>query len=155
MATKLQEREPSAPTYQSDAAAWAMHQAELLRAGRFELLDRENLAEEIESLAKTEFRILTSALTIVLVHLVKWDFQPWERSASWYFSIEEHRRRITRQLRENPSFKRRIPEALDHVWPGVVPQVLLQTLMDQREFPADCPYDWDEIMTKTIMWPQP
>lgn len=155
MATRTQMQVESAPTYDGDGAAWADHQAAMLRAGRFDQLDAENLADEIESLAKREFHVLTSALTIVLVHLVKWDFQPWQRSRSWYFSVLEHRTRVARQFRDNPSFKSRLDEALDQAWPTVVPQVLLETHMDRREFPSACPYDWDEIMDRPVEWPQP
>lgn len=154
MAAKALSRE-DVPTYDGDAAAWAMHQAELLLAGRFDELDRENLADEITDLAKREFSALTSALTILLVYLVKSDYQPWERSRSWFNSINECRRRILRKQRQNPSFRSRLDEALDDAWPGVVPHVLLDTKMHENEFPDDCPYDWDAITNRSVEWPLP
>ena len=154
MATKLINRD-DAPTYDGDVAAWALHQADLLLSGRFDELDRVNLADEITDLAKREFHVLTSALTIVLVHLVKWDFQPWQRSRSWYASIVEHRERVAQQLEDNPSFRSRRDEALRKAWKPVLGQVLLDTHMDRREFPAACPYDWDEITRRPVEWPLP
>ncbi len=142
------------PTYAGDAAAWATHQAAMLRARRFDELDIEHLAAEIDDLAKREFDALRSALVILLVHMVKWDYQPWQRSRSWHLSIAESRRRIERRLRDNPSFRRR-DEALADVWPGIVGQVLLETDMDRAAFPTDCPYDWDAILDRSFDWPQP
>ncbi len=154
MATRAISRD-DVPTYEGDAAAWALYQAELLLAGRFDELDRNNLADEITDLAKREFSAMTSALTILLVHLVKWDYQPWERSRSWFNSINECRRRILRKQKQNPSFRSRLDEALDDAWPGVVPHVLLDTRMDEGAFPSECPYDWEAIMNRHVEWPLP
>jgi len=70
-------------SYETDIVAWANEQAQLVRAGRFELLDLEHIAEEIEDVGKSEQRELASRMTILLAHLLKWQFQPEQQGRSW------------------------------------------------------------------------
>jgi hypothetical protein len=92
-------------SYEADVVAWANEQARLIRAGRFDLLDLEHLAEEIEDVGKSEQRELASRMAVLLAHLLKWQFQPERRSASWSRTIKEQRERITLALRRTPSLK--------------------------------------------------
>jgi len=70
-------------SYETDIVAWTNEQAQLVRAGRFELLDLEHIAEEIEDVGKSEQRELASRMTILLAHLLKWQFQPEQQGRSW------------------------------------------------------------------------
>ena len=74
--------------YDRDFYAWANEQAALLRAGRLTEADIENIAEEIESMGRSEKRELVGRLAILLQHLLKWQFQPGRRSASWLFPAD-------------------------------------------------------------------
>ena len=89
-----------------------MEQARHLREGRFEALDCDNLAEEIESLGREQFNKLVSALRVLMAHMLKWDHQPPLRSRSWVLSIEEQRLEIADVLADNPGLKPRIDEAI-------------------------------------------
>ena len=62
--------------YHGDFYAWATEQAALLRAGRLSEADIENIAEEIESIERSEKRELVSRLTVLLTHLLRWQAQP-------------------------------------------------------------------------------
>ncbi len=79
--------EPVGAQYERDFYSWLMEQARLVREGRCDALDRENLAEEIESLGREQFNKLESALRVLLTHILKWDHQPARRSRSWALSI--------------------------------------------------------------------
>ena len=57
--------------YEKDIVAWANEQASFIRAGRFELLDLEHIAEEIEDVGKSEQRELENRMAILWVHLNK------------------------------------------------------------------------------------
>ncbi|EGV19275.1 protein of unknown function DUF29 [Thiocapsa marina 5811] len=46
--------EPEAPVYGEDLVAWAFANARLLREGRFDSLDVENIAEELEDMGRSE-----------------------------------------------------------------------------------------------------
>ena len=81
-----------------DFYAWANEQAALLRAGRLTEADIENIAEEIESMGRSEKRELVNRLTVLLLHLLKWQFQPALRGNSWRLSIEKQRYRLEDHL---------------------------------------------------------
>src|SRR5215213_2020801 len=82
--------------YEDDLYAWVNEQVELLRAGRLDEIDAENIAEELSDLGKDEFAKLQSCLRVLLMHMLKWDQQPEHRTRSWVFSIREQRRRYAR-----------------------------------------------------------
>ncbi|MDJ0447925.1 DUF29 domain-containing protein [Methylocystis sp. JR02] len=77
----------NAQLHDDDFYAWTHEQAELLRAGKFADADIEHIAQEIESMGKTEKRELVSRLRVLMLHLLKWRFQPMKRTASWEASI--------------------------------------------------------------------
>ena len=77
--------------YEKDIVAWANEQASFIRAGRFELLDLEHIAEEIEDVGKSEQRELENRMAILLAHLLKWQYQPARRGASWQKTIKVQR----------------------------------------------------------------
>ena len=73
---------PKLVSYAEDVAVWAVEQARLLRAGRFDLVDIEHIADEIEDVGKSESRELASRMAVMLMHYLKWQFQPSLRTAS-------------------------------------------------------------------------
>jgi len=99
--------QPSAAEYWSDFYSWLVEQAAHVRAGRWEALDRENLAEEIESLGREQFNKLESALRVLMMHMLKWDHQPKLRSRSWVLSIEAQRLELDDVLSDDPGLKPR------------------------------------------------
>src|SRR6266852_4161446 len=91
--------------YEEDFYAWTVEQARLLRSGDLTAIDIANIAEEIESMGRSDRRALESRLTVLLTHLLKWQIQQRLRSSSWSGSIAEQRRRIAKLLRESPSLR--------------------------------------------------
>src|ERR1700683_3000449 len=98
--------------YDQDFYAWSNQQAALLRAGKLGQADIEHIAEEIESMGRTEKRELISRLTVLLLHLLNWRYQPEKRGASWEASIRVQRNRLADHLEDNPSLKPLLPQAL-------------------------------------------
>lgn len=138
----------SRPGYDEDFAAWIASQAAALREGRFADLDVEALADEVESLAKRDFRALTGALHIVLLHMLKWDYQRGKRGESWRESIRDQREEVLEELKESPSFKARLDEAVTWAYRKARRKASDQTGVFLQNFPETCPYSWDEIMTR-------
>ncbi|CAM3820839.1 DUF29 domain-containing protein [Vreelandella rituensis] len=89
--------------YKQDTYALALEQAGLLRAGKLQQLDIEHLAEEIESVGKSERRALVSQLASLLAHLLKWDHQPERRSRSWRLTIQDAQTKANRLLKDSPA----------------------------------------------------
>lgn len=134
------------PLYQTDLYAWSLEQARLLREGRLDEVDAENVAEEIQDVGRNEYDKLESALRVLLTHMLKWDHQPERRSRSWENTIREHRYRTERQLRENPSLKSRRDEAVREGYWSARLEASSATDMDVDRFADTCPYSWEEIM---------
>ena len=80
--------------YERDFCLWVEEQARLLRQGTLERLDVVNLVDEIEDLGIGAKKAVKSNLVVVLLHLLKHQFQPRRRSRSWRASILEHRQRL-------------------------------------------------------------
>ncbi len=91
--------------YQRDFRLWVEEQARLLRGSEFERLDTANLVEEIEDLGIAAKKAVKSNLVVVLLHLLKHQFQPRRRSRSWQASILEHRQRLRDDFRTSPSLR--------------------------------------------------
>ena len=98
--------------YDQDFYAWTQTTADLIRAGKWDDLDREALAEEIESLGKSQHRELGSRLDVLVMHLLKWRYQPDYQTRSWRDSIVENRARIPDCLTESPSLRPQLPRLL-------------------------------------------
>ena len=139
---------PARADYDRDIYSWSLEQARLVREGRWDAVDRENVAEEIESLGRTEFNRLESALRVLLMHMLKWDHQPEKRTRSWENTIIEQRARVERQLRENPSLKSRRDEAVREGYRAGRLRASGETDIDLDRFPEACPYDWDAVMSR-------
>lgn len=126
--------------YNADFAQWITQATLLLQQGKFDELDIENLIEEVEDLGKRDRRALCSNLEIVLLHLLKWQFQPEQRSASWRGSIREHRRRIARILKDSPSLNAYLQQEYEDCYTGARLQAADETGLPINIFPEMCPY---------------
>src|SRR6202140_5961368 len=104
--------EPMRAAYERDFYSWLLEQAHHLRAGRWNALDLDNVAEEIESLGREQFNKLESALRVLMLHMLKWDHQPELRSRSWALSIKAQRAELDDIIADNPGLKPRIGEAV-------------------------------------------
>ncbi len=135
--------------YEKDLNAWANEQARLLRAGRFNLLDVEHIAGEIEDVGKSEQRELASRMAVLMAHLLKWKYQADRRGASWEKTIKAQRKEISYTLDESPSLAPKLqePRWLDMVWARAVAQAVSETGLDC--FPDECPWAvQDEVLNE-------
>ena len=133
--------------YETDVVAWANEQARLLRAGRFDLLDREHIAEEIEDVGKSEQRELASRMAVLLAHLLKWQHQPEQQGNSWRLTIRAQRNGIERALAATPSLKAKMADAgwWQAIWDDALGIAASETGLSD-EFPAVCPWAESEVL---------
>lgn len=131
--------------YETDFYSWTQQQAQLLRNQQIDQIDWNNLAEEIEDMGRSEKRELGSRLEILIMHLLKWQFQPNLRSRSWTLTIKEQRLRLEKLLKENPSLKSSIEDVKDNAYPLAVISAERETGLSS--FPETCPYDLTEILS--------
>ncbi len=134
------------PGYDQDFFLWTERQAALIRAGRFDLVDWVNVAEEIESLGSGDLRQLGNRLDVLITHLLKWQFQPGARSGSWSGSIRTQRGRILRLLKQSPSLRQHVATEAQDGYPRAVATAADETRLPRAQFPASCPYTADELL---------
>jgi hypothetical protein len=136
--------------YEADLALWAKEQADALRRRAYNELDVENLAEEIESVTRSDKREIDSRLEIALIHLIKWRYEPDHQSKSWTASIDEARSRIARIIKDSPSLKNHPGEALADAYRSALRDRDINYL-DSRDVPKECPWTIDQVMDPEFM----
>ncbi|HND97106.1 MAG TPA: DUF29 domain-containing protein [Plasticicumulans sp.] len=143
--------------YDTDFCAWAQRQAELIRAGRLAEVDFEHVAEEIESMGRSEAREAVSRLTVLLAHLLKWQHQPERREPeisgrSWRRTLTEQRRSLAKLFRDSPSLRARLPELIVDAYPDAAEFARLETGLIDPPWSADeCPYSPGEVMADDFL----
>ncbi|WP_394751957.1 DUF29 domain-containing protein [Crenothrix sp.] len=133
--------------YETDVVAWANQQAWLIRNKKFDLLDIEHIAEEIEDVGKSEQRELASRMAVLIAHLLKWQFQPDYRGSSWERIIKEQRKSLEFHLKQVPSLKAKLlnPEWQEAVWADAITIAIRETAIEN--FPETCPWTIENILS--------
>ena len=126
--------------YDDDFFAWTQEQARLLRDGELSEIDAINLAEEIDSVGRSDRREIRNRLIVLLVHLLKWRFQPERRSPSWSDTIQEQRLSIDSVLADSPSLRPFFAEVLAETYGRARSKAGRETRMELSTFPPDCPF---------------
>ena len=140
-----------AGAYDRDFYAWAMEQAALLRAGRLSEADIGNIAEEIESMGRSEKRELVNRRTALLTHLLKWQAQPARRGNSWRLTVLIQRGRLAEHLKDNPSLRSTLPDAFATAYRFALLDAQKQTGLGESAFPAACPWTVDQATDDGFM----
>jgi len=140
------------PLYDRDFYAWSREQAELLRAGKLAEADIEHIAEEIDSMGRTEKRELISRLSVLLLHLLKWRYQPGKRGPSWEASVSNQRDAIAEHLDDNPSLKPLVPQALASAYRSARRDAVAETGLAGPTFADACPWTVEEVLDSGF-WP--
>lgn len=137
--------------YETDFYQWTQQQAVLLRQGQFSQIDAENLAEEIESIGKSDRRAIWSHLTHILLHLLKWHYQPERRGSSWTESIDNGREQLDWLVKDSPSLRPKFPLFVEDVYPRARRKAANETGLPLSIFPEQCPFTPDQITGE--YWP--
>ncbi|NEP15193.1 MAG: DUF29 domain-containing protein [Symploca sp. SIO2C1] len=137
---------PALSLYEVDFHAWIQEQVLLLRKHQWSELDLLNLIEEIESLGKQQRQELRNRLSVLIGHLLKWEYQPQRRSRSWLATIRVQRLDVSELLEENPSLKPYLEEALQKAYAKGVLLAVRETDLPRDTFSVKCPYSLTEIL---------
>ena len=135
---------PDESLYEADFHAWTQQQARLVEQGHWDEVDRQHLAEELESMGRAERRELRSRLSVLLAHLLEWQYQSHLRSRSRELTIREQRSQVDLVLQDNPSLRASLDATLRDAYRLAVFAALRETGLPA--FPAQCPYTPDEVM---------
>lgn len=140
--------------YETDLYAWSQQQVELLQAEEWDKIDWRNITEEIDALGASQRNELRNRLKILLLHLLKWQFQPSRQSKSWCASIDEQRGSIEDLLADNPSLRRLLAESIAIAYPRAVRDAHKQTGLAKQTFPSLCPYLLEQLLDEDF-YPTP
>lgn len=135
-------------TYLIDFSDWVDKTTQLLRDRRWQDIDLEQLIEEVQDLGKSEKRGIASQLTRLLLHLLKWEYQPQRRSDSWLDSITDARTQIELVLEDSPSLRNYPAQQLTESYSRARRQATKQTELDSSTFPATCPYALELVLSE-------
>jgi Domain of unknown function DUF29 len=130
--------------YDTDYVAWLQEQVNHLRAGRLAALDVENVAEQLESLMKSERRQLGNRLEVLIHH------QPDQRANRWRATVGEQRTRIRRLLRDSPSLNAEVEPTCKEVYADAVRAAAVETLLSANVFPSELPYTVEQIFERVL-----
>ncbi|WP_414529669.1 DUF29 domain-containing protein [Nodularia chucula] len=139
--------ETAANLYETDFYAWTQQQSQLLRGQEWKHLDLPNLIEEIEALGRKERQELRNRLSILIAHLLKWEFQAAKRSRSWLNTIRIQRLDTWELLEENPSLQAYLQEILPKAYMKTIALAIGETNLPTKTFPSDCPYTLEQILS--------
>jgi hypothetical protein len=153
-------RVPNSALYEQDFYAWTQTTADLIRAGQWYNLDRESLAEEIESLGKSEQRELSNRLSPLLEHLLKLaiaasrfphDLSRAERG--WRATVKTQRLRVAQVIRDNPSLRPTVPRALADAYEVARVQAAAALDIEESTVPETCPWMPEQVQDVDF-WPE-
>jgi hypothetical protein len=132
--------------YEKDFHSWIYKNIDLLRQGRLADVNIDILIDELDSMAKRDKRELMSHFMVLIAHLLKWEFQPLQRSSSWRGSIREQRIKITEQLEESPSLNNQLTISVEKAYPKALLLAIEETRLHPKNFPQTCPYSIEQLL---------
>jgi hypothetical protein len=138
--------------YDEDFHGWILEQIAMLETARWRDLDIENLIEELKAVAASERNEIDSRLTVLLQHLLKWEFQPERRSNSWRATIIEQRMRINDVIERSPSLRRYPGRVLDREYVPARLRASDETGLPIDQIPEPCPYAIGQVLDEEF-WP--
>lgn len=137
--------------YDVDFFEWTQQNAELLRKGCFDAADIEHIAEELGDMGNRDQREVQSYLTRLVMHLLKWQFQPAHRATSWERSIFNSRFRLERIFEQSPSLRRLASESIRKIYPHARRGAVIETRLAKEAFPPECPYTFDHLLDQDYL----
>ena len=137
--------------YDLDFFRWTQRNAKLLKKGCFSQADIEHIAEEIADMGKSDRREVESFLMRLIMHLLKWQFQPAQRSTRWVASIGDSRVQLRLIFKQSPSLKKFAMKSFVEVYLYARSQASRETGLPFKAFPVKCPYTFDQLMNDDFL----
>ncbi|HJT76587.1 MAG TPA: DUF29 domain-containing protein [Gemmataceae bacterium] len=132
--------------YLEDETAWLDLMSQLVKERRFDELDRKNLSEYLNDMAKRDRREVLSRLRILLIHRLKWDYQPRRRSKSWKNTIFEQQSELEFDF-ESKTLRNHAQDVLPKAYGKAVVAAARETELPESTFPRECPYTLDALLS--------
>jgi len=146
MSTAVSTPLPDPSLYDKDFYAWLFETTALLRQGRYAEVDVAHIVEELEDMGQRERRAVENHIRNVVLHLLKWRYQPDKRGASWRKSIRNGRIEIQELLKDSPSLTRQTAQMLTNKYPAARADAVDETELGEETFPGQCPFTVEQIL---------
>lgn len=140
-----------AELYEEDFHQWLTANVEVIRFGELSEIDAEHIAEELDAMSKRERRELVSRLTVLLAHLLKWEFQPTHQSRSWRNALTVQRGELADLLEDSPSLRAELENYIDRAYSRARLLAEDETGVDADAFPVRCPYALEAILDPAFL----
>lgn len=132
--------------YDTDFNLWIEQTVNQLKNGDLQDLDRENLIDEIESMGRRDKREIKSRLMILLIQLLKRQYQPEEQTENWISVVNTQRGEIELILEDSPSLHPYLKENLPECYQTAVRDASKETSLPKNTFPLDCPFSPEQVL---------
>ena len=136
--------------YDRDYAAWVEQTVALLRDRQFEAVDLENLIDELDDMSRREKRSLTCNVRVILMHLLKYKFQPEKRSRSWLVTLREHRIRSAEILADSPSLQNYLNNQFELCYAQARREAADETGLEIERFPIESPFTVSQCLDENF-----
>jgi hypothetical protein len=137
--------------YEQDFYLWLQTNINLLKEGNFAEIDLENLLEELESMGRSDKNALKSNLRILLMHLLKYKYQPEKRTNSWQYTITEHRIRLEDTFKTSPSLYRFFEDIFNESYQYARKLAADETGLSIQIFPLESPFTKEEVLNPDFL----
>lgn len=137
--------------YEEDYCLWIETTINQLDNGKLAEVDLINLIEELANLVKSEKRALESNLEVILMHLLKYQYQPKKRSNSWRYTILEHRDRVERIIEDSPSLKSYLYQIFDRCYSKARKKASVKTGLSIETFPSEFLFTIEETLNSDYL----
>lgn len=132
--------------YEEDEHLWLFENAKLLREGRLDMADIEHIAETLEDMGKRDNREILSRMRVLMTHLLKWIFQPKERSSSWKGTIVEQRKELKKAFKDSTNLKRYGKTNFQEEYLDARDIASAETSLPISHFPEEPPFTFEQII---------
>jgi len=137
--------------YDQDFYLWLQTTINLLKQGKFAEVDLENLLEELESMGRSDKNALKSNLRVLLMHLLKYKYQPEKRTNSWVYTIIEHRIRLGDTFKTSPSLYRFFEDIFNESYQNARKLAAGETGLSINLFPPESPFTVEEVLNPDFL----
>ena len=141
--------------YHRDQFGWMLQQAELLRAGQLDDLDRHSLAELLTDMASSDKRAFKSAMCVLLQHMLKVLVQPEKLTRSWLYSIAVQQVEARQLIEMEPGMRPFLPGLYDAAYADARRLASVETGIALSRFPIENPWSMDEALAYVPPEPAP
>lgn len=137
--------------YNQDYYLWLENTVKLLLNEKFSEININYLIEELEDMGRSEKRAVSSNLRILLMHLLKYKYQPKKRSNSWLFTIVEHRKRLKVLFKNSPSLKNYYYAVFSETYQDAKDLASAETSLSINNFPDSSPFTPEDVLNENYL----